>query len=188
AGICLINLGLAAIFLGESRPRGAVEAPRPGSRFDHWREVLARPAIGLLVAVYFLATVAFTCFETTLGLLVVRNFAFAPHGTDGEIAISFLFAFCGLIGALVQGGLIGRLVRALGEPALIALSLALTAISLAPLPFFAGHVHTSLSSLWNDPGASRWQFLATLFTAGGRPWLALLGTLAVLSVGSGLTR
>jgi MFS family permease len=188
AAICLVNFLLAWFLLGESRPPHSAPVVRTGGRFDHWREVLHRPRIGLLVGVFFLATFAFTCFETTLGLLIAQNFHFAKGGIDSEIAISFLFAFCGLIGAFVQGGAIGRLVRILGESRLIALSLLLTAVSLAPLPFFGGHIHVSLSQLWKDPDTSRWQFFVALFTAGGAPWMGLLASLAILSIGSGLTR
>lgn len=188
AAICLFNFGLAWIYLGESLPTGTRVPARSGGRFDHWREVLSRPQVGLLVGVYFLATFAFSSFETTLGLLIAQNFNFPPRGTDGEIAISFLFAFCGLIGALVQGGMIGRLVRLFGEPRLIAISLILMAVSLAPLPFLAGRLDVSLTALWKDPEVSTWRFFAALFTSGGLPWLALLGVLAVLSIGSGLTR
>lgn len=188
AGVSLVNLVLAAIFLGESRRPGESAPARAGSRFDHWREVLSRPVVGLLVGVYFLATFVFTCFETTLGLLVADNFEFAGRTTDAEIAIAFLFAFCGFVGAFVQGGPIGRLVRDLGEGKLIALSLLLVAASMAPLPFLHGHMNVSLEGLWKDPGVSRFRFVVALFGAGGQPWLLLLGTLAVLSIGSGLTR
>lgn len=188
SGICLFNLVLAWFILGESRKPDALPEPRTGGRFAQWREVLSRPRIGLLVGVYFLSTFAFTCFETTLGLLVARNFGFAPRGTDAVIAISFLFAFCGLIGAVVQGGLIGRLVRLLGEPRLIAVSLVLMALSLLPLPFLGGRLDVSLTALWQDPETSRWQFVVALFSAGGSSWLLLLAVLALLSIGSGLTR
>lgn len=188
AGICLVNFILASIFLGESKPAESRVPTRAGGRFDHWRDVLRRPKIGLLIGVFFLATFAFTCFETTLGLLIAQNFHFDRQGTDGEIAISFLFAFCGLIGALVQGGAIGRLVKMLGESRLIAISLLLTAVSLAPLPFFGGHIHASLTGLWKDPDTSKWRFIAALFSAGGTPWVGLLAALAILSIGSGLTR
>jgi len=188
AAVCLLNLVLAWLFLGESRPAGAVPAPRAEGRFAHWREVLVHPQVGILVGVYFLSTFAFTCFETTLGLLIARNFQFPPQGTDGEIAISFLFAFCGIIGAVVQGGMIGRLVRRLGEPRLIALSLVLTAVSLAPLPFIEGTFAVSPTALWKDQGVSVAGFIGSLFGLAGGPWWTLLAVLAVLSVGSALTR
>ncbi len=189
SGICLGNFVLAWFLLGESRKPGSEAAPRAGGRFQHWGEVLSRPYIGLLAGVYFLSTFAFTCFETTLGLLVARNFHFpAGESTDDEIAIAFLYAFCGLIGAFVQGGLIGRLVRRMGEVRLIVLSLVLMGLSLFPLPFIGGELAVSLSGVWNNPDVPAWRFVQALFFAGGPGWLLLLAVLAVLSVGSGLTR
>jgi DHA1 family tetracycline resistance protein-like MFS transporter len=189
AGVCLVNLVLATFFLGESLPRGSKPPDAaPGGRFGAWGAVLRRPLVGFLVVVYFLSTFAFTCFETTLGLLVAQNFQFSRTTTDGEIAIAFLFAFCGLIGAFIQGGPIGRLVRDMGEARLIAVSLVLVGVSLAPLPFISGTLSGSLSGLWRDPAVPWYRFLGALFGGGGVPWLVLLATLAVLSIGSGLTR
>ncbi len=188
AGICLLNFGLAWFFLGESRPADATAPARAGGRFDHWREVLSRPGIGLLVGVFFLATFAFSCFETTLGLVIAENFRFAKGTTDAEIAIAFLFALSGLIGAFVQGGPIGRLVRTLGEARLVALSLILVGASLVPLPFFTGSPAVSLTALWKDPDASRWRFFGMLFVVGGPAWVLLLVNVSLLAIGSGLTR
>jgi MFS family permease len=187
AALSAANLALMAWLLPETRAAaGPAAAPRP--RPAPWRAVLARPRIGVLVLLFFLATFAFTCFETTLGLLVARNFHFAPEGADAEIATAFLFAFCGLTGAFVQGGPLGRLVKRLGEPRLIALSLGLVAVSLVPLPFLGGAIHHSPSQLVNDHGVPWWRTLGLLFTLGGAPWALLLLALAVLAVGSGLTR
>jgi MFS family permease len=81
--------------------------------------------------------------------------------------------FCGLIGAFIQGGAIGRLVRKYGEPKLIGASLLLTGVSLAWLPFIKGGGQLSWSALFQDGGGS---------------WLQLLLVLALLSVGTNLTR
>jgi DHA1 family tetracycline resistance protein-like MFS transporter len=188
SGVCLLNLALAWARLGESLRPEHLQSERTEGRFAHWREVLSRPSIGTLVVVYFLSTFAFSCFETTLGLLVAERFHFAKGGPDALIAIAFLFAFCGLIGAFIQGGPIGRLVRSCGEVRLIALSLVLVAISLAPLPFLGGTPKASLSALWRDEGTSLLGFVGALFTVGGSSWVLLLVTLSVLSIGSGLTR
>lgn len=187
AALSAANLVLMWCVLGESR-RGGVSATarRPGP--VPWREVLARPRIGVLVLLFFLATFAFTCFETTLGLLVARNFHFSREGADAEIATAFLFAFCGLIGAFVQGGPLGRLVKRLGEPRLIVVSLGLVAVSLAPLPFLGGPIQHSPAQLVHDHGVPWWRTLGLLFTLGGTPWALLLATLAVLAAGSGLAR
>ena len=155
AGLCATNFLLAYGLLPESRkPNSEHVAQRP--RFSQWIQTLQRPKVGLLIGVFFLATFAFTCFETTLGLLVDRNFHF------DKTHVGYLFAYCGIVGAVVQGGAIGRLVRRLGEPALIAVSLLLVAVGLAPLPF----VNTA-----DDPHL-----------------IGLLSTLGLLAIGSSLTR
>ena len=79
AGLCAANFFLALAILPESRQPGSAQAtPRP--RFSQWAHVLGRPTIGLLVFVFFLATFCFTCFETTLGLLVAENFRLIRQG------------------------------------------------------------------------------------------------------------
>jgi MFS family permease len=52
-----------------------------------------------------------------------------------ERHIGYLFAFCGLMSALVQGGMIGRLVKRFGEPALITGSLFAVGLSLLIIPY-----------------------------------------------------
>jgi MFS family permease len=52
-----------------------------------------------------------------------------------ERHIGYLFAFCGLMSALVQGGMIGRLVKRFGEPVLINGSLFAVGGSLLIIPY-----------------------------------------------------
>jgi MFS family permease len=162
ASLCAVNFLLAWSILVEShRPDSAQAAARP--HLDQWLHTLTKPKVGLLVITFFLATFCFSCFESTLPLLVGDNFHldFKTNETTAS-TVAYLFVYCGLIGALVQGGAIGRLVKALGEPRLIALSLVLTGISMAWLPFIRG--------------------------PGGASWRILLVALALLSIGSSLTR
>jgi MFS family permease len=51
--------------------------------------------------------------------------------------IGYLFAFCGLMSAMIQGGMIGRLVKRFGEPKLISSSLVLVGLSLLIIPYAA---------------------------------------------------
>jgi MFS family permease len=158
AGFCAANFVLASFILRESFQPGAQHTERR-ARLAQFSHALAHPKVGLLIVVFFLATFAFTCFETTMGLLVSRNFNLDLKASDNAKAIvGYLFAYCGIIGAFVQGGAIGRLVRKMGEPRLITVSLFLVAISLAILPFVRGN------------------------------WIDLLLALAVLAIGSSLTR
>jgi MFS family permease len=52
-----------------------------------------------------------------------------------EKHIGYLFAFCGLMSAMIQGGMIGRLVKRFGEPKLISSSLVLVGLSLLIIPY-----------------------------------------------------
>lgn len=173
ASLCALNFVLAYFILPESRQPSSDDIPaRP--RLAQWSQTLAHPQIGLLVAVFFLSTFAFTCFETTLGLLVGKNFHLDIANDDhAKTTVSYLFAYCGIIGALIQGGAIGRLVKKMGEPRLITFSLVLVAVSLALMPFVHGREPFS----WRN-----------LFAHASSPWLHLLLVLALLSVGSSLTR
>jgi MFS family permease len=170
SAICAVNFGLALFRLPESRQPGSAPAAARG-RLAHLGHVFRHPTLGLLVVVFFLATFGFTCFETTLGLLIARNFQLsdaASHNTN-----AFLFSFAGIIGAFVQAGPIGRLVKKLGEPRLIAASLVIFGIGLAPMPWIRGHTALDWRALM-APGAGSW-------------WL-VLAFVALIAIGSGLTR
>jgi predicted MFS family arabinose efflux permease len=173
AGLCAANFLLALFILAESHtPKSEHAAQRP--HLDQWLHTLREPKIGLLVITFFLATFCFSCFESTLPLLVSDNFHLdLTRDKASATTVVYLFAYCGIIGAFVQGGAIGRLVKALGEPKLIALSLVLTGASLALLPFLKG----STQLTWG-----------VLFRPEGRAWIVMLLALALLAVGSSLTR
>jgi MFS family permease len=65
---------------------------------------------------------------------VGRNFNIDFQQGRGMKTVTLLFAYCGVIGVLVQGG-VGRLVKKMGEPRLIAFSLILVAASLGWVAF-----------------------------------------------------
>jgi MFS transporter, DHA1 family, tetracycline resistance protein len=173
AALCASNFLLAWRVLVESKQLGSEEAtPRP--HLQQWMHTVSQPKVGMLVIVFFLATFCFSCFESTLPLVVSDNFHLSIEGDRlSARTVTKLFVFCGVIGAFVQGFGIGRLVNRFGEPKIIAISLILTAASMAWLPFIHGHADFSTR---------------VLFHPEGRPWLAMLGALALLSIGTGLTR
>src|SRR5262249_42527888 len=111
AAMCAANFILASVILVESLQPGSVHAGnRP--RFSQWGHTLAQPRIGLLIVIFFLATFAFSCFESTLPLMINQNFNLGLDQDETQTASSviYLFVFCGLISAFIQGGAIGRLV------------------------------------------------------------------------------
>jgi DHA1 family tetracycline resistance protein-like MFS transporter len=173
ASLCALNFVLALFVLTESRRPGAAEvSSRP--HLAQWLHTLRQPKVGLLVITFFLTTFCFSCFESTLPLLVGDNFHLDFREDERTAStIAYLFVYCGLIGAVVQGGAIGRLVKLLGESRLIAWSLVLTALSMAMLPFIKGTAPITWVSMVHPEG---------------RPWLLLLLALGLLSIGTSLTR
>ena len=169
AGLSASNFVLAYSILSESRQPSS-EHSRARPHLDQWMHTLTTPKVGLLVMVFFLATFCFSCFESTLSLLVQDNFHLGViHAATSS---SYLFVYCGLIGAFVQGG-IGPLVKRFGEPKLILFSLALTGISLAVMPFMKGTPEFSMR---------------LLFQSAGWPWVKLLAALGLLAIGTSLAR
>ena len=174
AVLCAANFILAFCILTESlKPDSGHVSGRP--RFAQWAHTLGQPKIGLLILIFFLSTVAFSCFESTLALLVNDDFklGITVDAAKPITTVIWLFVFCGLISAFIQGGMIGRMVKLLGEPKLISFSLFLTGLALAWLPFIKGD------------GPLKW---SAVFHFADVPWIKMLFALALLAIGSGLTR
>lgn len=172
AALCALNFFLTFFILAESlKPESIQAANRP--RFAQWGHTLSQPKIGLLILLFFLATFAFSCFECTLGLLIMDQFKLGgiSESSHSVGTITSLFIFCGLISAMVQGGAIGKLVKKFGEPKLIAASMLMTGVSLVLLPLVHGSGPLKWSALIHD-----------------LPWIEMLAVLALLAFGSSLSR
>jgi MFS transporter, DHA1 family, tetracycline resistance protein len=153
-GLALLNWLAAFFLLPESRRWGEVTALPV-------RTVATRafrmPVVGLALALFFLFTTAFSQMEGTFSLLLlsqepaVRPLVFEgallglPARVDPVLleAVSLrsglLFAAVGVVSALVQGGLIGRLKRRFGEPNLVVAGVTLTALGLLLLPLMPSY-------------------------------------------------
>ena len=139
AVICAINFVLGCIILPETRKKDAAP-PVQRPRLEQIRHVLAMKEVGFLIGIYFLGTFAFTAFESTLPLLLDAKLKF------DEEHVGYVFAFCGIMAAMVQGGGIGRLVKSFGERRLIGASLIVVAVSLVLMPL-ANTLATLLGAL-----------------------------------------
>jgi DHA1 family tetracycline resistance protein-like MFS transporter len=102
---------LAVYFLlPESLPlaqRGTVR--RKTSFAELFQEAASRRALALVLAIYFITTVSFSLLTATYPLFTQRRFGF------GAAQNGYVFAALGLVGAIVQGGLLGLLVKAVGD-------------------------------------------------------------------------
>jgi DHA1 family tetracycline resistance protein-like MFS transporter len=133
AGLAVVNFLFALVWLPESLP--AELRDRAGRTKNVWFVVrgFARlagnaPLFGLLV-LYFLVTFCFSLMEATLTLFCQGKFGW------GQTQISWFFVYIGLVLVLVQGGMIGPLVRRFGESRLILSGIALMAVGLYLLPW-----------------------------------------------------
>jgi multidrug resistance protein len=125
SALSLANFVAAWFLLPESRPAhvpGTAAAGKP--RLDSLRNALTRPTLPALLLVYLTVVTGFSGFETTFALFAERRFGFT------EETIGYLFAYVGLVLALVQGGLVGRVVRRFGERRLVPAALGLVAAGL----------------------------------------------------------
>jgi DHA1 family tetracycline resistance protein-like MFS transporter len=131
AGLAAVNFFFALVWLPESLP---VELRNRAGR-NVWFDVRGfakltgnAPLFGLLV-LYFLVTFCFSLMEATLTLFCQRKFGW------GQSQISWFFVYIGIVLVIVQGGMIGPLVRRFGESRLILSGIALMAIGLYLLPW-----------------------------------------------------
>ena len=116
AALCLGNFTAAWFLLPESRH--ATDAPHGPGRLEAFRRAMLRPKLPLLLALYFVVTAAFASFEATFALYSERRFGFTAA------TIGYVFAFVGAVLALVQGVIVGRVVKRLGEARLIPIAIA----------------------------------------------------------------
>ncbi len=89
---------------------------RPGA-FDlrTYAEYFRRPGLLPLYAQFFLFSFAFSCFFSGFALFAERRFTTSDGRPWGADEVGYLFAYSGLLGILLQGGLLGRLVKRFGE-------------------------------------------------------------------------
>jgi len=140
AALTFANLIFAAVRLPESlAPREAARDTERGARagfrssFSLPRLLGRHRARGLLFAIAFLITLAIAELEATFALTVPAVYGYAAAGVGG------LLAFAGLVQALAQGYLVGKLVPRTGEAALVTAGAAALALGLAPLGSWPSH-------------------------------------------------
>jgi DHA1 family tetracycline resistance protein-like MFS transporter len=132
AVVALVNAALVMLLLPETRrPAEGAESRSAALRVAGWRDVLAQPAVVRLVIINLLFTLAFTAMEAVFPLFTQD--AFGWKATQN----GYVFTYVGVIIVLVQGGLVGPLVKRFGERALLIAGLILLAAGLALLPISA---------------------------------------------------
>lgn len=143
AGLSLASFLCTTFLLPNQAPRRdrAPDAAPGGERLAifEWSEYVRyfeRPILAGLLVQFFLFGFAFTSFTSGFALFAERTFRWRGQPfTPREIG--YLFAYAGFLGIILQGGLIGRLVRRFGERPLVVAGFA----SLATGLFLLGCIH-----------------------------------------------
>ncbi len=105
------------------------KATHDGFTLQRLFAALSRPRIALLFAIYFVVIFAFSNMEATFGLLNERRYGLTAKETG------YLFTYIGFLMSLVQGVLVGRLVRRFGEKALMLTGIFTMIFGLALMPY-----------------------------------------------------
>jgi DHA1 family tetracycline resistance protein-like MFS transporter len=124
AGLCALDLILAALFLKESRSPDAAQRERVSLR-----EALSDSTVARLLVVGLLTMLAFVGMESTFALLGKMRFGL------GAEQLGWVFAGIGITMALVQQGLLGRLSRWLGEDRVALCGALLIGVGMLALPW-----------------------------------------------------
>jgi MFS family permease len=133
AALCALNGVAALFFLGESRPR-RVDGVRRGeaATLRGWAATMVSFPLSLLLAVYFLSISSFTAMTSVLALYAERAFAIGAQG------MGLVFTLAGGVTVVVRGGLLGWLVRRLGEVRTAQFGATALALGILSVAFISG--------------------------------------------------
>ncbi len=131
AGLCFANALLLYFTLPETitPDHPALASAARGRGLSQLIDSLKQPQLAFVLTIYFLFIVAFSIMTTSFSLYTMFRFGYDAQHTG------YLFAYVGLIAVIVQGGLIGRLVKRFGELPLVIVGALFFAISLFAVPF-----------------------------------------------------
>jgi MFS family permease len=102
-----------------------------------WRtyaQYFSRPVLRARLLQFLFFMLSFSMFISGFALFAERRFTWNGH-PFGPREIGYVFGFVGFLGIILQGGLIGRLVRTFGEPRLAVMGFASLAIGYLGLGF-----------------------------------------------------
>jgi MFS transporter, DHA1 family, tetracycline resistance protein len=159
AALTLVATAMAWLWLPETVHRAQAGTGNP---LSYLPELLRRPVMRRVLAIDFVYWFSFAIFQTTFSLFAARRFGFDASRTG------YLFAGFGVLGAVIQGGLIRPIVRRAGDKATfiagilfsclglvagaLAHSVPLFVLALVPLAIGMGFGHPTVSSLISRAG------------------------------------
>jgi DHA1 family tetracycline resistance protein-like MFS transporter len=135
AGLAILNFSMGFLLLKEPYKLPGYPARVPLT-LSSVLMALRNPGVGRILASTFLVTFAFVSLEATFALFGQRRFGLDARG------MGIIFTAAGLLIAVVQGGLVGRLNALLGERGVAVTGGALMALGFALVPFMPSLIST----------------------------------------------
>lgn len=130
AAMSFVALSIAIAVLAESKPPGLVSRRALPPQFDRriWRDVAQHGMLAVVMTTLFLTLLSVAGMETSVTLHARDRFHFQ------QIDMAYFFLFMGVIVAIIQGGLIGKFAKRIGEKALILIGTASFTIGFVAVP------------------------------------------------------
>ena len=128
AGLSLVNFVSAYFILGESL-RVEHRVARELLDFGHMREALARPRLRPLMLIFAIVPFAFSGYTVALPLYAGAAFGWR------ERELGWFFTIVGIVAAVVQGYVFGKLARRTSERRLVIAATFGMVVGIAPVPF-----------------------------------------------------
>ncbi len=131
AGLGFVNVVFAYFRLREPDRKDSARAGHRFAAFDPkaLARTFSRPVVGPFVVLNLLLVLGFSAMESTFALFLNAELFWSERETG------FLFFYVGIVIVVVQGALIGPLVRRFGERHLLTVGLVGMGLALAALPF-----------------------------------------------------
>ncbi len=129
AGLCLINIGFAWVWLPESRKHHVTSVARKPVWHAAW-SVLRHPtgSVPRFIWIYAVGTLAFSCLTSVLALYLGARFGIT------EKTIGYFFAYVGALSVIMRSLLLGPIIDRIGEAGAMRIGTLLLILGLALYP------------------------------------------------------
>ncbi len=145
AGIAFINLAFTALFLPESKKEHSKEEIKY-NRFQHLLSL--RGFIAFVFFLVFLVSFSISNFEGTFSLFAKDRLNY------GAAEVGIVFSLVGITGVIVQGLLIGKMIKKFGEETTIKIGLLISGIGFPIIIFSTNLLFLALSACLVNMGSS----------------------------------
>lgn len=125
AALSALSILTTATLLRHEKPPGAEQDSRRRLGILEWRgylEYFQRPKLRSLLLQFFLFSIAFSVFITGFALYAEDRFHYGPK------QVGYVYAYAGVLGIVIQGGLLRHLSKRYGDAALVIVGFTASAI------------------------------------------------------------